>query len=168
MISISKKYNHEISYVGYDVFDTKDENFHRTVGNGKKVFSKDKIASMISPLTKNFVLHEGTTQETLWEQNIIGDFVFIDGDHRVSAIKNDFEALKNSNLIIFDDYYINKKFKDFDVEQYGCNKIIDKISLNNYCISPASVELPEIRLAFYSQNENLISKIKSFFDSFAK
>ena len=40
MIKEAKIFNKEIEYCGYDVFDTKDQNWHKMVGNGKKVSSQ--------------------------------------------------------------------------------------------------------------------------------
>ena len=37
LINLSKKFNPNVEYFGYDVFDSKDEDFHKLVGNGKKV-----------------------------------------------------------------------------------------------------------------------------------
>ena len=50
MVQLAKKYNPGVKYTGYDVFDTKDSNWHRLVGNGKKVDSKITIEKK----TQNF------------------------------------------------------------------------------------------------------------------
>ena len=64
MISIAKKFNKEIEFVGYDVFDTKDSNWHRMVGNAKKVSSKIEIQNLLLKVSNNFKLIEGMTQDT--------------------------------------------------------------------------------------------------------
>ena len=163
LIKLSKNFNTEINYVGYDVFDTKDDKFHDMVGNGKKVLSKESIYNILSQFTNNVTLNEGETKETLWGQEVVGDLVFIDGDHRVDSIKSDFRSLMNSELVIFDDYYVNGFYKNFDAKYFGCNKIIDEIDEKYYCLSPKSIDLPEIKLAFYSKNTQLIDIIKNFF-----
>lgn len=162
LISLSKKFNSNIEYIGYDVFDTKDEEFHKLVGNGKKVLSKKQIYDYLIQFCRNVTLFEGTTEETLWNKEIIGDFVFIDGDHRINAISNDFKALQNSKLIILDDYYINGHYKEFDSKYYGCNELIKKMLNGEYCISPPSALLSEIRLLFYSKDIKLIKLINQF------
>ena len=163
LIRLSKNFNSEINYIGYDVFDTKDDKFHEIVGNGKKVSSKESIYNLLKQFTDNITLYEGETQYTLWGNNVVGDLVFIDGDHRVDAIKKDFQSLINSELIILDDYYINGYYKNFDAKYFGCNNIIDEIDEKFYCLSPNSFDLPEIKLAFYSKNTQLIDIIKNFF-----
>ena len=164
LIKLSKNFNSEINYIGYDVFDTKDDKFHEMVGNGKKVSSKESIYNLLKQFTNNVTLYEGETQDTLWGNNVVGDMVFIDGDHRVDAIRSDFQSLINSELIILDDYYINGFYKNFDAKYFGCNKIIDEIDEKFYCLSPNSFDLPEIKLAFYSKNTQLIDIIKDFFN----
>ena len=37
MVQLAKKYNQNVKYTGYDVFDTKNPSWHRLVGNGKKL-----------------------------------------------------------------------------------------------------------------------------------
>ena len=90
-------------YVGYDVFDTMDESFHTLVGNGKKVFSVEGIENRVKEFTNDYELVEGMTQDTLHGQNHKFDFVFIDGDHRIAEIIKDFEAVQESDVIVFDD-----------------------------------------------------------------
>ena len=163
LINLSKKFNPNIEYVGYDVFDSKDENFHKLVGNGKKVLSKKEIYDYLIQFCKNVNLFEGTTEETLWGRNVVGDLVFIDGDHRIDAILKDFQALMNSKLIVLDDYYINGHYKEFDSKFYGCNNLTKSMNIEEYSISPPSLILPEIRLLFYSKDIKLIKFINQFF-----
>lgn len=163
LIQLSQKFNQDIEYLGFDVFDTKDSEFHRMVGNGKKVASMQQIYEFLSKLCERVSLIQGTTEETLWGKSFQGDLVFIDGDHRLVSIINDFESLKNSKLIVLDDYYINGQYKEFDAKYYGCNGLVEKFSSDKFCISPPSLDLPEIRLVFYSNDKELINLLKSFF-----
>lgn len=54
------------------------------------------------------------------------DFIYIDGDHRYEAIKNDWENSKNrfNKALLFDDYHEPTK-KQKDIE---CSKVIDNIT----------------------------------------
>lgn len=163
LIQLSKKFNSDVEYLGFDVFDTKDIKFHQTVGNGKKVASMQQVYKFLSKFSEKVSLIQGTTEETLWEKSFQGDLVFIDGDHRLDSITKDFKALKNSKLIVLDDYYINGEYKEFNAKYYGCNGLVEKFSSDEFCLSPPSLDLPEIRLVFYSSDKNLINYIKNFF-----
>ena len=53
------------------------------------------------------------------------DFIYIDGDHRYEAVKNDWENSRNNfkKALLFDDYHMpTKNQKDID-----CSKVIDNI-----------------------------------------
>ena len=164
LIRLAKNYNSKVEYIGFDVFDSKDTQFHQMVGNGKKVASQKQIHDLLIQYCDNVNLFEGTTEETLWGKKITGDLVFIDGDHRIESIKKDFESLKHSKLVVLDDYYINESYNEFDRNFYGCNQLISNLNENEYCISPPSEVLPEIRLAFFSYNTKLIDFIKKAFE----
>ena len=164
LIRLAKNFNSKIEYIGFDVFNTKDSKFHQMVGNGKKVASKKEIYDFLIQYCEDVTLFEGTTEETLWGKKIQGDLAFIDGDHRIEAIKKDFDSLKYSTLVVLDDFYMNKSYKNFDTDFYGCNQLISNLKDSEYCISPPSEILPEIRLAFFSYNKNLIGFIKNAFN----
>ena len=125
MVQLAKKYNPGVKYTGYDVFDTKDSNWHRLVGNGKKVESKSIIEKKLKILTNNIRLVQGMTSDTLWPYPNKADYVWLDGDHRLKSIKKDFENLKESKVIVFDDYYSTGEHDGFHIEKYGCNKIVN-------------------------------------------
>ena len=56
IIQLANKYNPDIKYTGYDVFDTKDSDWHKLVGNGKKVEAKLVIENKLKTLTNNLNL----------------------------------------------------------------------------------------------------------------
>ena len=66
MVQFALKYNSNVKYTGYDVFDTKNDQWHKLVGNGKKVSSKAEIKKQLNKLTTNIELIEGMTANTLW------------------------------------------------------------------------------------------------------
>ncbi len=118
-----------VHYLGFDVFDTMDEGFHTLVGNGKGAAAEQVVRKKLDGLKKKYdkftyTLEVGDTQDTLHGCDLAYDFVFIDGDHRLEMIIRDYEAVKNSKLVVFDDYYT--KSKEFDIAKYGCNGLIDK------------------------------------------
>ena len=162
MIQFAKKYNSNVKYTGYDVFDTKNEQWHRLVGNGKKVASKAEIKKQLSKVTSNIELIEGMTSDTLWTKKNKADFVWLDGDHRLESIRKDYEALKESKVIVFDDYYTNEEHDGFHINEYGCNKIIEKFDKNEIFISSETKTFPNIRIVFWSKDKSLIYELKNF------
>jgi len=161
MIQLAKKYNPDVKYTGYDVFDTKDSEWHKLVGNGKKVEAKLVIEKKLRTLTNNLNLIQGMTSDTLWPHSNKADYVWLDGDHRLISIKKDYESLKESKVIVFDDYYSSGEHDGFHIEKYGCNKIVEDFDENQIFISPETKELPNIRIVFWSKDISLINKLKS-------
>jgi len=161
MIQLAKKYNPDVKYTGYDVFDTKDSEWHKLVGNGKKVEAKLVIEKKLRTLTNNLNLIQGMTSDTLWPHSNKADYVWLDGDHRLISIKKDYESLKESKVIVFDDYYSTGEHDGFNIEKYGCNKIVEDFDENQIFITPETKELPNIRIVFWSKDILLINKLKS-------
>ena len=161
MIQLAKKYNPDVKYTGYDVFDTKDSEWHKLVGNGKKVEAKLVIEKKLKTLTNNLNLIQGMTSDTLWPHPNKADYVWLDGDHRLISIKKDYESLKESKVIVFDDYYSSGEHDGFHIEKYGCNKIVEDFDENQIFITPETKELPNIRIVFWSKDILLINKLKS-------
>ena len=162
MIQFAKKYNSDIEYTGYDVFDTKDANWHKLVGNGKKVEAKSVIEKNLKVLTNNIQLVQGMTSETLWPHPNKADYVWLDGDHRLESIKKDFEALRESKVIVFDDYYPTGEHEGFHIDKYGCNKIIETLDENEIFITPKTKDIPNVRIVFWLKDILLINKIKDY------
>ena len=162
MVQLAKKYYPSVKYTGYDVFDTKDSNWHRLVGNGKKVEGKSIIEKKLKTLTININLIQGMTSDTLWPHPNKADFVWLDGDHRLESIRKDFESLKESKVIVFDDYYSTGEHDGFHIEKYGCNKIVEDFDENQIFITPETKELPNVRVVFWSKNILLINKLKNY------
>jgi predicted O-methyltransferase YrrM len=67
----------------------------------------------------------GYSQEYLSKNDEKYDFIYIDGDHRYEAVKEDWELCKDryEKILLFDDYHLPTK-KQFDIE---CAKVIDDI-----------------------------------------
>lgn len=148
-------------YWGYDVFETKhgDDEWHHMVGNGKEVHAEDVIRERLEPVTPNVNLVKGMTQDTLWNEPNSADLVFIDGDHRVEAIRGDFEAVKEgSRVIVFDDYYIDGKHSEYEIDKFGCNQIVE--DLEGYVITPPTQKITHVRLAMWSPEPEMREWLK--------
>lgn len=138
------RYHPDFHYTGYDVFDSVGEfnspgarEFHQQVHNHKRVESRRWCLRKLQNMTEGkygpayprftFRLIEGRTQDTLHGKNVSADLVFIDGDHRLETIRKDYAAVKNSRLVIFDDYFIADERGCPDVSKFGCNGILDDL-----------------------------------------
>jgi predicted O-methyltransferase YrrM len=148
------KHRPQVHYTGFDVFDTRDEEFHRLAFNGKRAFSKqvasDRLALIRSQVPSfTYELIEGETSATLHPRSMRADFVFIDGDHRIDAIRSDYAALAKSNVIVFDDFYDPSATPgDTLTRSYGCNQLV--ATLKDVTILPLADSFPNsgpIRMA---------------------
>ena len=75
--------------------------------------------------TFNFTLLKGDTKDQL--KNTKVDFAYIDGGHSEDTVNHDYEMLKESDVIVFDDYVSkDENGNDPGEEFYGVNKIIEK------------------------------------------
>lgn len=131
MITRALKYN-DVHYIGYDLFEEASDNTDYEEFNVKKheffktvVEKFDRLKSYESGFT--YELYKGNTRKILKEHNV--DFVFIDGGHSVETIRNDYEKVKGSKVIVFDDYYLpDEEGNIVDISKYGANKIVDKLN----------------------------------------
>jgi predicted O-methyltransferase YrrM len=148
------KHRSRVHYVGFDVFETKDEDFHQRAFNGKGAFSKqlihDRLESICSQFSSfTFELIEGETSSTLHGRSMRADFVFIDGDHRVEVINCDYAAVAKSGVIVFDDFYDASSTKGQELSvRFGCNQLV--AALNDVTILPLADSFPNsgpIRMA---------------------
>jgi predicted O-methyltransferase YrrM len=154
MCSEALKHRAKVHYTGYDVFSTKDEDFHRLVFNGKgavpRQFVHDRLESVRSQFPFfTFELIEGETALTLHHQPVSADFVFIDGDHRLEIINRDYAAVAKSRVIVFDDFYDANSTQGQELSrQFGCNELVAR--LRNVTILPLADTFPStgpIRMA---------------------
>ena len=133
MCSEALKHQAKVHYTGYDVFSTKDEDFHRLAFNGKgavpRQFVHDRLESIRSQFPSfTFELIEGETASTLHHQPVCADFAFIDGDHRLEIIDRDYAAVAKSGVIVFDDFYDVSSTQGQGLSrQFGCNELVARL-----------------------------------------
>ena len=148
------KHRERVHYAGYDVFSTKDEDFHRRVFNGKGAVSRKFVHDRLETIRSQnpsftFELLEGETTSTLHPRPVRADFAFIDGDHRLEAIKRDYAAVAESRVIVFDDFYDAKSSQGKELSgQFGCNELV--AGLKDVTILPLADSFPStgpIRMA---------------------
>ena len=146
-----------VEYTGFDVFDWSDKEWHKLVGNGKKVLDENTIRGKLEPHCSQVDLVKGFTQDTLWDKGYSADFVFLDGDHRAEMIKGDYEAVEDSKVIVFDDYYTAPN-GPFAAPEFGCNAVVDEFDWK--LVTPATSKADNIRLAVYTKDKKLRSKLE--------
>lgn len=116
------RYRDKVHYTGYDLFEDATRANDAAEMNGKAAACEADVAARLSALPGvTFDLVRGNTKATLHGTEIYADLVFIDGGHSVETIRGDYEAVKGSNVIAFDDYYASGA----DTTKFGCNQIVD-------------------------------------------
>lgn len=130
-------HRHEVEYVGYDVFEEASDEFQAQALNGKGTPSQAKATERLSRvpgLSHSFVV--GDTRETLGGKKVKADFAFIDGDHRVEAIRSDYAALASCRCVVFDDYYVaGRDGKIPDLNVYGANEVVNELARSGRAVS---------------------------------
>lgn len=119
-----------VRYVGYDVFDTVPMQFQADALNGKGAPSKAEALERLARCGRHLQVEliVGDTRETLHGREVVADFAFIDGDHRVEAVLGDYDALAGCKCVVFDDYYLpGENGQTPDLSLYGANQIVDAL-----------------------------------------
>lgn len=121
-----------LRYVGFDVFEMMGQAFHDAALNGKGIPQRAIAEARMQSVQERFPdfsweFRVGDTRETLHGKRVACDFAFIDGDHRVEAIRGDALAL-DCPLMVFDDYYrAGPDGRLPDLALYGANVVVDQL-----------------------------------------
>jgi predicted O-methyltransferase YrrM len=115
-----------IHYTGYDLFDDATPENDSEELNGKSPVTLAAVDAALAAFeTANpgfsYRLVRGNSIATLEAQH--ADFCFIDGGHACETISHDFSKLKGSDIVVFDDYYLDGA----DTGAFGCNKLLETI-----------------------------------------
>ena len=114
----------KLHYTGYDLFDLADNSTdtieHNGKGPGNFKLADKALTKRKEKYGKNFSyeLIKGYTKDTLTTP-VVYDFVYIDGGHSYETVMHDYLMVKDSPVIIFDDYQID-----------GVKTAIDEITSN--------------------------------------
>jgi predicted O-methyltransferase YrrM len=130
LIEEALKHQDNIHFTGYDLFEeqTVENNLKERNGKGviigkgretgkekpvptiKSVSTKlNKLKNKLSSKEFEFDLIKGDTNKTLNEGKYY-DLAFIDGGHHKDTVINDYNKVKNSRVVVFDDFIM--KFND--------------------------------------------------------
>jgi predicted O-methyltransferase YrrM len=115
-------------YIGFDLFEEATPETDHAEFNIKphnRIVDVEKFIKEHCPLAE-ISLVKGNTRQTL--RPLIVDFAFIDGGHSLETIAHDYECLKGSSVVVFDDYYTpDSEGKMPDISIVGCNKLLEGI-----------------------------------------
>lgn len=131
------KWNPLVRYVGYDVFETLGLEYQAEALNGKGMALEADARRKLKSLADchdgfEFHLVVGDTRDTLHGKKVAAEFAFIDGDHRVEAIRGDAAAL-DCPVMVFDDYYVEGPGGELvDPTRYGANAVVDEYQRRGY------------------------------------
>ena len=123
MARIALKHSPSVNYMGFDLFETGSAADDEREKNVKPHFSQEEVQALLDCFALEnpgfgFSLVKGDTRQSLPATQ--ADFAFIDGGHSVETIRSDFERLRASTLIVFDDHYEGA----IDTGRYGCNAVV--------------------------------------------
>ena len=124
----------EVTYTGYDLFEEATEELDKEELNSKAHNSVEAVTARLEEFSEamksqgktfNFTLIKGDTKQKLKKTKV--NFAYIDGGHSEDTVNHDYEMLKESDVIVFDDYVAKDENGDDPGEEfYGVNKIIEK------------------------------------------
>jgi hypothetical protein len=119
----------EIEYWGFDLWELLED--HKEVYNGKgpshKALAERELRRVTNTAVKTYLIQGD--HETTVPEGFRSDLVFIDGDHRTFAIQRDYDRVKSSKVVVFDDHYSP------EVEGMGANKVI--VDHSYCCLLPS-------------------------------
>ena len=141
---LHKIHGNEFKYIGLDLFEKNFENKNEVIPNTKFLnpfknlyfkyikrqdpYSIEAVESLLKKFKKNVTLIKGNSNKILKKINMSKiDYVFLDGGHEYSTVKNDLncckEVIDNYGIVLCDDYDLSYA--------PGVKKAIDEFALNN-------------------------------------
>ena len=143
---LHKIHGNEFKYIGLDLFEKNFENKNEVIPNTKFLnpfknlyfkyikrqdpYSIEAVESLLKKFKKNVTLIKGNSNKILKKINMSKiDYVFLDGGHEYSTVKNDHncckEVIDNNGIVLCDDYDLSYA--------PGVKKAIDEFSsINNF------------------------------------
>jgi len=108
MVQQALQYHADVEYHGFDLFDIANDETDRAEINGKGHGSYEIAQARFEAMAKanpgfSFSLHRGFTTDTFVEP-IRADLAYIDGGHSTATVLHDYSRVKESKVIVFDDY----------------------------------------------------------------
>jgi predicted O-methyltransferase YrrM len=111
MIQAAQSHNSGITYYGFDIFESIDEQTRLKEHHTKRIMTETNVRNTLKTTGATVKLHIGYTDHTLpkFEPDLPLDFIYIDGGHSLETIDNDWTHLEKhmhaGTVVLFDDYY---------------------------------------------------------------
>lgn len=108
MVEQALKHHPNVEYNGYDLFDMATDLTNKSEINGKGIGDFVLAQRRFENIQKQhpgfvFELHRGFTTQTLTSPMTV-DLAYIDGGHSTATVLHDFTMVRDSRIIVFDDY----------------------------------------------------------------
>lgn len=108
MVLQALQHHADVEFHGFDLFETATTETDAREINGKGHGSYDKAHNRFLGIQKQnpefrFHLYSGFTTDTFVEP-IRADLAYIDGGHSTATVLHDFNMVRDSSVIVFDDY----------------------------------------------------------------
>lgn len=136
MATEALKHQESVHYIGFDLFEDANEETDKRELNVKEHHSVQDVWHRLLCFQQDHPgftarLIKGDTRGTLFTPHSADpltdvsnvDLAFIDGGHSIETIRNDYEALKNAKVIVFDDFYTGR-----DISKHGCNQLLEELA----------------------------------------
>lgn len=134
MAAAALSHNPFVVYTGFDLFEEATDETNEAELNAKRNIPLVRVTETLNRFKErfpgfSFQLIKGNTRETLAGEQICADFVFIDGGHSVDTIRSDYEAVKSSPVVVFDDYYSEDDAGNLGVNLnlVGANRLVEEL-----------------------------------------
>lgn len=133
MSEVALQHSERVHYHGFDLFEEATAQTDREEFNAKRHNTLHAVHAKIDEFRRlnpgfSFDLTRGNTRETLAGKSLVADFVYIDGGHSVETIRSDYEAVRGSRVVVFDDYYLpDEQGQVPDLETLGANAVVDPL-----------------------------------------
>ena len=111
MVQQSLQYHDDVEFHGFDLFETATPETDAKEINGKGHGSYKKAHARLQAIQQQhpgfrFTLYRGFTTET-FVTPIRADLAYIDGGHSTETVLHDFSMVRDSKVIVFDDYQMD-------------------------------------------------------------
>lgn len=111
MIMQALQHHDDVEYHGFDLFEDASAETDQQEINGKGHGSYDKAYRRFQGIQRQypkfrFQLHRGFTTDT-FVTPIKADLAYIDGGHSTATVLHDFSMVRDSKVIVFDDYQMD-------------------------------------------------------------
>jgi predicted O-methyltransferase YrrM len=127
MLQMARQFHENPQYIGYDLFEDATEYTDQYEFNVKPHYHQLEVEAHIKKHCPwaEVALIKGNTRQTL--THVEADFAFIDGGHSIETIRHDYEALKDSKVVVLDDFYAAKDGVAPDTSKVGCNLLVETL-----------------------------------------